>query len=57
MKVKADLDVEHVAKVMHQCWDLVVPKIVTFVISSKSHSTNWTNQRQIKNFQKGLMKV
>ena len=57
MRVGPNVDTETVAKVMHKCWGLDVPKIVTFIVSNKSHSTNWTNQRQIKNFQKGLIDV
>ena len=57
LKVTPVVDIELVAKVMHKCWSLDVPKIVTLIISNKSHSTKWTNQRQIKNFQKGLIDV
>ncbi|XP_054160848.1 transient receptor potential cation channel subfamily M member-like 2 [Oppia nitens] len=57
LRVTTSADIEFVAQVMHKCWTLNVPKIVTFILSNKSHSTNWTNERQIKNFQKGLIKA
>lgn len=57
LRVCSNPDIETVAKVMHKCWALDVPKIVTLVVSNKSHRTQWTNQRQIKNFLKGLIDV
>ena len=38
-------------------WILNNPQIVVFIVSNVGPVHNWTNVKQIKSFQKGLMKV
>ena len=38
-------------------WKLKSPRIVVLIMSNLGSLHNWTNTKQIKSFQKGLMKV
>ncbi|KAI2808613.1 hypothetical protein BLOT_006558 [Blomia tropicalis] len=42
---------------LEDVWQLEMPKIITFVITNKSHKTQWHNKKQIGNFQKGIAKA
>ncbi|GIY57157.1 transient receptor potential cation channel subfamily M member 3 [Caerostris extrusa] len=46
---------EETGHVLIQEWKLGTPRIVLVVMSNVSPLSQWTNTRQIKNFQKGLI--
>lgn len=47
-------EMDHIIK---NVWELEMPKIVTLIVSSKSHHQLWSNKKQIKYFQTGIAKV
>ncbi|XP_074597217.1 transient receptor potential cation channel subfamily M member-like 2 isoform X2 [Brevipalpus obovatus] len=57
VKVAHDINVEDVAHVMHKLWRMQPPRIVALIVSNVDSLHEWTNQRQITNFQKGLIKA
>lgn len=42
---------------MHKLWRMQPPRIVALIVSNVDSLHEWTNPRQITNFQKGLIKV
>ena len=52
-----DINIEEVAMFMHRQWKMKAPRIVVMMISNVSPLREWTNTRQMANFQKGLIKV
>nr|XP_042901467.1 transient receptor potential cation channel subfamily M member 2 [Parasteatoda tepidariorum] len=57
LKVNHDASMEDTGHVLTQEWKLETPRIVLVVMSNAAPLTNWTNTRQIKNFQKGLIRA
>ncbi|GIY85036.1 transient receptor potential cation channel subfamily M member 6 [Caerostris darwini] len=55
LKVNHDANMEETGHVLIQEWKLGTPRIVLVVMSNVSPLSQWTNTRQIKNFQKGLI--
>lgn len=48
---------ENIDHILKSVWQLEMPKIVTLIVSGKSHHHQWANKKQIKNFQTGIAKV
>ncbi|XP_022251000.1 protein ced-11-like isoform X2 [Limulus polyphemus] len=57
IRVSHDVNMEEVAEVVHQDWNLSNPRIVLVIVSNVAPLTNWKNSRQLENFQKGLIKA
>ncbi|GFR18191.1 transient receptor potential cation channel subfamily M member 6, partial [Trichonephila clavata] len=55
LKVSHDANMDDTGHVLTQEWKLGTPRIVLVVMSNVSPLSQWTNTRQIKNFQKGLI--
>lgn len=52
-----DAEVKDIADVMLTEWNLPVPRIAVFILSSVGELSTWHNGRQIGAFKKGLVKA
>ncbi len=48
---------ECVQQVFHKLWKLRHPRIVVLIISNVGPLKQWTNNKQLKRFQRGIIKV
>lgn len=52
-----DAEVKDIADVMLTEWNLPVPRIAVFILSSVGELSTWHNSRQIGAFKKGIVKA
>lgn len=57
VSIKANILKTGIARVFKDSWQLDVPKIITYVITSNSQKCQWSNKKQIEHFQAGITKV
>jgi hypothetical protein len=58
MRVKHNVSIEEcVHQVFHKLWKIRHPRIVVLIISNVGPLKEWTDNKQMKRFQKGVIQV